>query len=31
MYEQTGRKLNVTSAKISAVVNGSSAGFNLQK
>lgn len=31
IHEQMGRKLNVTSAKISAVVNGSSVGLNLQK
>lgn len=31
MYEQVGRKLNVTSAKTCAVVNRSSVGLNLQK
>lgn len=31
MYEQMGRKLNVTSAKIPAAVIQSSAGLNLQK
>lgn len=31
MYEQMGKKLNVTSAKTCAVVNGSSVGLNLQK